>query len=801
MADKEEYKDTTPNPLDEAESSKAKTEPGPDAETAEGTGGEVPEAEEPEIVHATFGDFVKYTFIDSKAWNRILQIMLVIAGVYGLMLGVGGEKTAALPALLGAAAFAAAALVEILYIKKFRPEHAKAEYAVRLSLVIVLGLITGFFAFQMFRPFEPEINKNILMIGLMALAAVFAVSFLLYVIKNKQKLTADMIMFAAVALAVIAPISFVYMNVIPSFVMAVLSLILVLVSLSKDPLESGERFKPRVVSYSFVVLVFLMLSVYAFSIIYRPPYNVLAYSPVTPSYKTEISGLAWSGDSWSFAYNVHNKKKNQNILGVVNALSIGLTELPPKNEDDLKLPRHVDAPIFNANGSFLIFTAADDADSPRDVWGVAMNVSLVEKHEDEKKAGKKHKESVSIYDLSIQEAQKKLKDDKRELEKRYAKGYPVGKDKALLAAIDKIIEGMKVVPVSHKTAWSPDSSRFVFAAIDDKNKSHIWLSDVNKQQIDRLPKGDDKMMPLWSPEGSKILYVSKVDSYTFLELSDFDGRNARELSIKRASDRALFPLWNSTESKVIYIRGNEFTVMNANATNPKKLSKQSLPVSPYWMTDKKKRVKLNYTESGNIWRVFTIKPDGKENKEIFMEKCNGITQPKWSYDGATVALGCNYDDFGSVWKVNSDGTYRTRLYSGKNPVTDLEWAASSERLAFLVQKKENQELWVVERDGRDPRMVYESQLGGRIANITWDLLGKRIAFEETYRRFYFVNPVTNIKIAHVMSQHETHELMPYELFGKNPVWSDDGEILAFIGWDNLWLPSLASQKVWMAQLQ
>lgn len=801
MADNEKYKDTTPNPLEEAESSKVKTEDAAAVPEDKGAEEKPAEPEEAEVVHATFWDFVKYTFIDSKAWSRIFQILFSMAGAYGLLLGVGGEKTLALPALLGAACFTIAALMEVLYIKKFRPEHDKAESAVRLSLVIVFVLITGFFIFQMFNPFEPEVNKNILMIGLIALAAVFAVSFILYVLKNKQKLTSDLIMFAAVALAVIAPVSFVYMNVIPAFVMAVLALVLVMVSLSKDPLEAGGRFKPRIFSYTFVVLIFLLLSVYAFSIIYRPPYKVISYAPITPSYSTEISGLAWSGDSWSFAYNVTNKKKNQNILGIVNALSIGLTELPPKNEYDLKLPKQVDPPIFNQTGSFLIFTAADGVNLPRDIWGVAMNVTLVEKHEEDAKKGERKKEKVSIYDLSIDEAQKKLKADKEALERRYAKGYPVGEDKVLFAAIDKIIEGMNVVPITHKTAWSPDSSRFVFAALDQKNVSHVWISDVNKQEIDRLPRGDGKMMPLWSPEGSRILYVSKVDSYAYLELSDYDGKNARELSIKRASDRALFPLWNSTESMVIYIRNNEFILMNANATNPRKLSKATMPDSPYWLTAAKKRVKLNFTESGNIWRVFTVKPDGKGNKEIFVEKCDEITQPKWSYDGATVVLGCNYGDYGSVWKVNSDGTFRTRLYSGKNPVTDIEWALSSERLAFLVQKKETQELWVVEKDGRDPRMVYESQQGGRISNFTWDLLGKRIAFEETYRRFYFVAPVTNIKIAHIMSQHETYELMPYELFGKNPVWSDDGEILAFIGWDNLWIPSIGSQKVWMAQLQ
>ena len=355
-----------------------------EAAAAEGASVEPQEPVEPEIIHATFGDFLKYTFFDSKTWNRLSQLLLILAGSYGLMIGLSAEETLALPLLIGGLAFTFAAVIEYLYLKKFKPGHDKAEAGVRLALLIVMSAISIFFAAQMLKPFSPEINKYVLLGGALAVAAVFVVSFMLYIIKNKQKLGADLLLFLAAISSFLGLVSFYSMYVIVSFALAALALILMMISLTKDPLEAGDRLAPRVAAAIWSMIVFVVLGIYAFSIMYRPPYQVISYAPITPSYKTEISGLAWSGDSWSFAYNVHNSKKKQNILGVVNALSIGLTELPPKNDDELKLPAKIEPPVWNPRGTFLIFSGGTDENSGRDIWGAALNVSLVEKETEEK---------------------------------------------------------------------------------------------------------------------------------------------------------------------------------------------------------------------------------------------------------------------------------------------------------------------------------------------------------------------------------------------------------------------------------
>ena len=92
--DKNGPKDTTPSPLDEVTKgaeAQAPAEAAKEAPPAEGAQKKEeaapppdPEEKSPENVKA----LMKESFFDSLGWNRIAQIILVAAGIYGLLLGV-----------------------------------------------------------------------------------------------------------------------------------------------------------------------------------------------------------------------------------------------------------------------------------------------------------------------------------------------------------------------------------------------------------------------------------------------------------------------------------------------------------------------------------------------------------------------------------------------------------------------------------------------------------------------------------------------------------------------------------------
>ncbi|HDQ25928.1 MAG TPA: hypothetical protein ENN43_04195, partial [bacterium] len=751
-------KDITPNPLEDAapaeEQSADSAEQAP-GETAPAGGAEAAGTEPEEPAPKNTGEFINKTFIESRSWNTVFQFILVITGAYFVFLGIKGQELSVVPAAIGVFLIAIAAFYDHYILGKFGKNVEQLSKTMRLILAGILALIGVLFVIQIFKPFDQVFNKTFVMAGLIAVAAVFAVDFFLYIKNNKNNLISDLMLFASVALGFAAVLSFYNYYVIISFVFAALSLGSLLAALNKDPLKDDFRFGGRVMAITASVIMFAAILIYASSIFRDRVLPAVSYGVITDKYADKPENLSWSGDSWSFAYNIRPGKKRGPVVGVINALTMGKTELPPKEGSDIKMPDHVDAPLWNNNGTHLIMTAGDTAGSPRQIWAVKLNVSLIEAEKSKaelrraEKAEKQRREDENIFQDLIEYVafeQEKVTEEKKLRTARDDKlNLPVGKPKVLLADMNVIIDGRDCAPITHRTAWAPDGSKFVYAAKDSNSKNYnLWAADVQGQKIERITSGFHKMMPLWSPAGGSILYVSKQDSYTYLKVSNYDGSDARELNIKKSSDAALFPLWNKAESRVLFIKDGVLTIMHANATNQRVLSRSTLAKSDYWMTDTKRRVKLEYTDSGNIWRVWTINPNGKNNKKIFEEVCEGVTQPKWSYDGKTIAIGVNYGKTGSLWKFEKDGSHKTRLYTSPDDITELEWSPYSNSLAFIAHKNlpfmpwekgKTRELWVIDRDGTNARAVYETP--GEIEGLSWDDQGKRIAFGETAHRFYF----------------------------------------------------------------
>jgi Tol biopolymer transport system component len=816
-------KDVTPSPMDdllknaEAESASQAPAAAPVDQTA--AAGQ-PEGPGPQNLKA----LMKESFLDSRAWNRILQLACLIAGLFGVFISIKGQEFMPLPAVLGGLAFAITVLLDIYIIKKFRKQYEKLEITARIALAIILGLLTITFGIEFFRKFGLSLNKNLIWAGLAAVVAVFAVNFFMYISKNRGKLLADIYMFVSVIMGIIALYFFYTQHVIISFVLALISMMSLVSSITKDPLKDDERYQTRLLVTSLSILMFAGIFAYSLTIFVNKPMNVITYGPITDVYNNKPQNLGWSGDSWSFDYNVFDKNKNESSIGILNALSLGITELPPGAHAEITLPKFVDEAVWNKNGGSLIFTAGDSEGGARSIWAVALNLSLVEhelekaKKEAREKAEQEAKDRETLQGEVKAELKKSIvkitgADKQSALNIRTKQddetNKPVGRKKVLLADMNLIVD-KQCRPVTHRTAWSPEGRKFCFAAKDHGSGGYnIWSADVKSQEITKLTSGKSKVMPLWSPAGYRILYCTKTENYSALIISDYNGSNARELSIKNKRDRELFPLWNKDESKVIYIKRSKFVVMNANATNQRDLSEATLPKSDYWLTDAKKKVKLGFNGSGTIWRVWTMNTRGEKQKNIFTERCEEMTQPKWSYDGNTIALGANYrDGSGSVWRFSKEGKLRTRLFTSNDRVAELEWANTSKRLAFLVKrnKPKIEELWVVENDGTEPRSLYETS--GELDHISWNDLGTFIAFDETINRWYFVDPVTTVRVAEARGEDRLQDLLPYEFYGQYPTWSNDGQVLAYVSWNKYWTPFIGigigygkGNRLWIAQLQ
>jgi TolB protein len=156
-------------------------------------------------------------------------------------------------------------------------------------------------------------------------------------------------------------------------------------------------------------------------------------------------------------------------------------------------------------------------------------------------------------------------------------------------------------------AWSPDRTTIAFVRSPDA----IWLMDTdgrNQRQLTTPLPGDDEKEPEadngpdWSPDGAWIAFsrthephMGSTGSTAYRQdiyLIRADGTGLRRLT--RFSDSNISPAWSPDGKRIVFAssrahageRGGEqvmdIYVMNANGTQPKRLTRTPFSESPDW---------------------------------------------------------------------------------------------------------------------------------------------------------------------------------------------------------------------------
>lgn len=114
--------------------------------------------------------------------------------------------------------------------------------------------------------------------------------------------------------------------------------------------------------------------------------------------------------------------------------------------------------------------------------------------------------------------------------------------------VAKLLDGL--TPVS----WSPDLSKIVYAD-QPEGDMEIYVMDADGKNVVQLTNNEvDDMFPVWSPDGSRIAFLTEVKSQELPELyvMDADGGNLRKLAPVYLYLLAL-PVWSPDGSRIAYV--------------------------------------------------------------------------------------------------------------------------------------------------------------------------------------------------------------------------------------------------------
>jgi Tol biopolymer transport system component len=226
--------------------------------------------------------------------------------------------------------------------------------------------------------------------------------------------------------------------------------------------------------------------------------------------------------------------------------------------------------------------------------------------------------------------------------------------------------------------------------------------------------GDDEQ-PVWSPNGTKIAFVSAREGSRGIWVMNADGSVQTKLAWGGGVDD---PAWSPDGSKIAFSSWSDVSVINADGTG----------------------VVTNLTNVGpSLWAL----------------------EPAWSPDGARIAYRCCDDDNWEIYVMNADGTSPTNLSNNPSWDTDQAWSPDGTQIAFSSDRDGNAEIYVVKPDGTSLTRVTNTS-GDHEYDASWAPGSSRLAVECTIG--------TNVEVC-VVDANGVTNVSNHPWVDMDPAWS------------------------------
>ena len=258
-----------------------------------------------------------------------------------------------------------------------------------------------------------------------------------------------------------------------------------------------------------------------------------------------------------------------------------------------------------------------------------------------------------------------------------SRAYSVGSDGVDLQPLHRE-DRHDYTDVSLSPSFSPDGSRVVYSAFRNRGRKTLnpWDEEIDYgwEIMTSNPDGSEKrrltesvdvglvnLLPVWSPDGSRIAFIS--NRLEFEATDEF-------------SDRGRYILFT------IKPDGSDMRAVS--------LSFAAMPIAPVWSPDSRRLAFLARTEKDldTLWKKFVPRDLYVVNIEgtKFTKIGETVARPAWSPDGSRIAFVGGGDGTTTIHTVAPDGSNLTKILEREDPsvspsIRSLDWSPDGNQLA------------------------------------------------------------------------------------------------------------------------
>lgn len=243
----------------------------------------------------------------------------------------------------------------------------------------------------------------------------------------------------------------------------------------------------------------------------------------------------------------------------------------------------------------------------------------------------------------------------------------------------------KAFALGRYPVWSPDSTKIIFISYQDKHYG-LWVIDADGKNQKELVEAEEARTLIWKPDGSKIVFelAQKVKPNYLICIMDPNGKNRKELA------EGYHSAWSPDGNKIAFISSSDHKVyiMDAEGKNQMRLTDftaeqlawspnnnriafTSVPAS---ISDEIEKQGLLMEPPSELYVIYLAEKNMVRLYEVTGLNDSGVGYFVWNPDGSKIALKSGSD----IWVMDTNGKGRMNLTKGMTyNIEEFKWYATS----------------------------------------------------------------------------------------------------------------------------